>query len=129
MIKESLKADGMTDEEIRLLTKPIAEMTVAEWPHAIAAKDRHSELNRKANKSFVPSFVPKSPGYISDTLDGTLNPATGKHYDSKSKYYADLKATGNVVVESGMTGQRQQRGDYNVHKELKDAARKHGLLQ
>lgn len=126
---ESLKSDGMTDEEIRLLTKPIADMTVAEWPHAMAAKDRHSELNRKANMSFVPQQRSGAPGYISDTLDLVLNPATGKHYDSKHKYYADLKATGHMVQESGMeVKNRETRGDFNCAKELKEAAQKHGFL-
>lgn len=70
-----------------------------------------------------------APGYISDTLDNTLNPATGKRYDSKAKYYADLKATGHMVVESGMIQEkRSQRGDYDVHRELKAAAQKHGLI-
>lgn len=66
---------------------------------------------------------------ISDCLDRVLNPATGKYYDSKSKYYADLKATGHVVVESGIVPEkREQRGDYNVYKELKEAAQRHGLI-
>lgn len=67
-----------------------------------------------------------------DYIDGPggqiINHANGKIYDSKSKYYADLKASGHVVVESGMDKKREQRGDYNVQKELKEAAQKHGLI-
>ena len=35
---------------------------------------------------------------ISDTMNPTHNPATGKTYDSKSRYYADTKAAGGVIV-------------------------------
>ena len=129
MAKEDvLKSDGLTDAEIALLLKPIAQLTVAELPYAVSAKDRHGELNRKANAEYISDR--KKTFYVqSDCLDRVLNPATGKYYDSKSKYYADLKATGHVVVESGIVPEkREQRGDYNVYKELKEAAQQHGLI-
>jgi hypothetical protein len=38
---------------------------------------------------------------ISDTIDGVLNPADGKRYDSKSKYYQAVKDSGSHIVEKG----------------------------
>lgn len=69
----------------------------------------------------------KSSHYIvSDCLDGVVNPTNGKHYDSRSKYYADVKASGSHIVEAGEHGKkRQQDGDYNVSKELKEALQQH----
>ena len=36
---------------------------------------------------------------VSDSIDPIINQENGKVYDSKSKYYADLKASGHVVVD------------------------------
>jgi len=58
-----------------------------------------------------------------------MAPHDGKVYDSKSAYYKSLKASGHMVVEPGMQKEkREQRGDFNVTKELKEAAQKHGLI-
>lgn len=48
---------------------------------------------------------------ISDSLEGVYNPATGKTYDSKTRYFADLQARGCHVVEPGesMDGAAQRR--------------------
>lgn len=120
MRAETLKADGLNDEEIRLLTKPMCDLTVAELPYAVAAKDRHGDLIRKMNENFTPTY--KGVHLISDCLDRLLNPATGKYYDSKSRYYSDLKATGHMVVEPGMFPEKREvRGDFNCFKELKAA--------
>lgn len=117
----------LNQQEIKYLKTPMKDLTVETLQIAITAKDKIWERNRKLNADYVPVY--RVPHYISDTLDRVLNPATGKYYDSKAKYYADLKATGHMVVESGMnTGKREQRGDYNVRKELKEAAQKAGLI-
>lgn len=60
---------------------------------------------------------------ISDDLGtkGVLNHANGKVYDSKSKYYADLKASGHVIVESGMDKPREMRGDFDCRKDVAKA--------
>lgn len=58
---------------------------------------------------------------ISDNLDNVLNHANGKIYDSKSKYYADLKASGHVIVESGMDKPRETMGDFDARKDVAKA--------
>lgn len=38
------------------------------------------------------------PMVISDHLDGIVNPMDGKRYDSKSRYYAEVKARGGEIM-------------------------------
>jgi hypothetical protein len=66
--------------------------------------------------------------YIAAPGKGIMAPHDGKVYDSKSAYYKSLKQSGHMVVEPGMDKKREQRGDFNVTKELKEAAQKHGLI-
>lgn len=70
--------------------------------------------------------------YMSDRLwgekgrevDGVVNPANGKRYDSKSKYYKDLKAQGLHISDSSEHNKKREfQGDYNVRKELTEATR------
>lgn len=72
------------------------------------------------------------PGLITDYIAGPGQAIVGHHdgkvYDSKSEYYKSLKASGHIIHEAGMNKKREQRGDYNVTKELKEAAQKHGLI-
>ena len=116
----------MTDEE--LLHTPLKDLTSEQRLLALGAHDRYIEAVRKANKSFKPKPVKSVHHIISDELGGIVNPADGKHYDSKSKYYKAVKASGSHVVESGEMGQQQKRkqeGDYNVREELKQAIQQH----
>lgn len=65
---------------------------------------------------------------VSDDLGthGVVNPVNGKPYDSKYKYYKAVKESGSHIVEPGEHGKkRQQEGDYNVAKELKEAIQQH----
>lgn len=41
-----------------------------------------------------------APGVISDCIDSTVNPANGKRYDSKSKYYKAVKDAGCSILGS-----------------------------
>lgn len=125
-----MRYEGLTNSEIDYLTTPIGQLTRETLLLAISVKDKHCELIRERNKTFVPSFSAFKPYVVSDDLGvhGVLNHANGKRYDSKSQYYADLKASGHVIVENGMDKPREQRGDYNVHDALKSAAREHGFL-
>lgn len=41
------------------------------------------------------------PMLIRDGMDQTWNPANGRHYDSKSQYYRDVKASGAHIIEKG----------------------------
>lgn len=59
--------------------------------------------------------------HFDDNIDPILNHANGKVYDSKSKYYADLKASGHVIVESGMDKPRETRGDFDARKDVAKA--------
>lgn len=73
------------------------------------------------------------PGLITDYIAGPngaiIGQHDGKHYDSKSEYYKSLKASGHIVHEAGMHKEkREQRGDYNCRKELKEAAQKAGII-
>lgn len=68
------------------------------------------------------------PYVVSDNLgvQGIVNPATGKSYDSKSEYYASVKAAGcHIVGDDASKGNKKNEQDHNVRKELKDAINKH----
>jgi len=126
---DRLKAYGLKSDEIALVTKPIANLTVLELKQGIAIISKLDGIIAKENAKFKATKGMSRPNVINDTIDGVLNPATGKRYDSKAKYYADLKATGHMVVESGMhSDKREIRGDFDVRKELKQAAQQHGLI-
>lgn len=71
-------------------------------------------------------------GYGSDTLpggvNGLVNHADGKRYDSKSEFTKAVKARGCEIVGNDMNNaewkppiERGIRGDYNARKELRDA--------
>lgn len=67
--------------------------------------------------------IRRSANVISDCLDGVVNPADGKTYDSKSQYYAALKAKGCHITD-GSPVQRQET-NHDVSKELKAALQQH----
>jgi hypothetical protein len=50
---------------------------------------------------------------ISDTMDVTLNPADGKRYDSKSRYYAAVKSMGCEII-GGESFKEQPRRPINM---------------
>lgn len=45
---------------------------------------------------------------ISDALPDVWNPRTNKRYSSKSKYYADTRATGGEIVGNDPAGLRRE---------------------
>lgn len=69
------------------------------------------------------------PMVISDDLgiQGVVNPADGKKYDSKSAYYKSVKDAGCHIVgaDAGKKPPKAYDGDHNVRKELKEAIHKH----
>lgn len=115
-----MRYDGLTNAEIECLTTPIKDLTPETLLIAIQAKDKIIEKNRKENASFVRNFSGK-PFIITDGIDPIVNHANGKTYDSKSKYYADLKASGHIIVESGMDKPRELRGDFDARKDVAKA--------
>lgn len=118
-----MRYEGLTNSEIEYLTTPLAELDKTGIALAISAFDNHVNLIRERNKTFVPEFSARTPYIITDDLgvQGVLNHANGKVYDSKSKYYADLKASGHVIVESGMDRPRETRGDFDARKDVAKA--------
>lgn len=118
-----MRYEGLTNSEIEYLKTPISDLTKETLIMAIAAKDRHCEVIQERNKSYIPPDKPSKSYYIGDDLgvQGILNHANGKFYDSKSKYYADLKASGHVVVESGMDKPRELQGDFDARKDVAKA--------
>lgn len=70
------------------------------------------------------------PQVIKDTINDTKSMITGKTHDSSSRYKQELKEQGCHIVEKGeihsdMNYKRQQVGDYNCRKELRDALHQH----
>lgn len=62
---------------------------------------------------------------VIDSIE-VVNPADGKVYTSRSKYYRSLKDSGNHIVERGEQGHKREiQGDFNVRKELKQAIEQH----
>ena len=83
-------------------------------------------LNKRALQATDPFH-----GYGSDTMpggvNGTLNHADGKRYDSKSEYHKAVKAKGCVVVGNDLNNKqfkREIRGDFNVRPQFKEAVQK-----
>jgi len=125
--------EQLTPDEYRLYAsgfKIKGDAPYSEWMAYYALRDKIDTLVKSDAVELEPwaEVQIRNTGIylVSDNLDGVLNHANGKVYDSKSKYYADLKASGHVVVESGMEGKK--RTDYDVRKELKQAAQQHGLI-
>ena len=70
-----------------IYSKELGQLVDRDWYYANQPRPARSDL--------------KAPMYISDTLggsDGMLCMADGKTYDSKSKYYAAVKAAGCEIV-------------------------------
>ena len=70
------------------------------------------------------------PQVIVDTMEQVKCMANGKHYDSKKRYYDELRAQDCHVVEKGeihsdMNYKRQLVGDFDVTGDLKYAVQKH----
>lgn len=63
---------------------------------------RNGKAVRKGGPEDVRAPVAQSalprPMIISDTLHDVINPINGKPYDSKSRYYRDVKAAGCSII-------------------------------
>lgn len=51
-----------------------------------------------ADEYYARKRANNAPAVISDNLDSVLNPADGKRYDSKSKYYRAVREAGCEIV-------------------------------
>lgn len=64
----------------------------------------------------------RGPNVISDNLDGVWNPVDGKRYDSKSRYYAAVKASGGEIIgNEPMRDTRPQFSPQGVGQDVKRA--------
>lgn len=105
-----------------LLKVPIRELLVKGLlPEAIKEHDLKIAKIRADNLAY--KAAPKGRHYIiSDNLNDVMNPANGKIYDSKSAYYRAVKDAGcNIVEDNMLERKREDRGDYDNSKELKEA--------
>lgn len=64
---------------------------------------------------------------IADGMDPILNVQNGKMYDSRSRYYRDVRAAGCEVVGND-TVPRQRQEMPPVRGDLKRALQQHGML-
>lgn len=64
---------------------------------------------------------------IQDSMPETWNPADGKKYDSRSRYYQTLKAKGCHIIEKGEEVAPRQE-DNTLKADLIEAAKRMGVL-
>ena len=65
---------------------------------------------------------------ISDNLDYTMNPADGKRYTSKAKYYAAVRAKGCEIVGNDKSPPRPKAEMPDPTQDIVNAMRQHGAL-
>lgn len=88
-----------------------------------ARETAETKQNYVGKKSWSTNMGDRLWGERGREVDGIVNPANGKRYDSKSKYYKDLKANGLHVMEGDIKQPSTVQGDFNVRKELTEATR------
>lgn len=110
----------LSDFEKEILNTPIRELTNETLSVALQARDKVTAAVRKFNETFKHN-VEIGLYIVSDEISPILNHANGKMYDSKSKYYADLKRSGHIVVESGMDKPRDLKGNFDARKDVAKA--------
>ena len=106
-----------------LLNTPLKDLSLEERKAAFAARDVLYAKTERENKDYKPK-----PGRVQVITDGIemMNPADGKVYSSKSKYYRALKDMWSHVIEPGEQGKtRGLQGDFNNKHELKRALQQH----
>lgn len=104
-----------------LLKTPISELSKDELREGFRLLDEAWAANRKANENYRMDYSKAKIHIIKDDLGGVqgmLNHADGKIYDSKSAYYKSLKASGHVVQEAGMD--KPKKFTYNADGMKKD---------
>jgi hypothetical protein len=68
-----------------------------------------------------------TPYVISDSLDGVWNPCDGKRYDSKSQYYAAVKAHGGEIVGNDTNYTKKREAAPRAGHDIRDALRRQGF--
>jgi hypothetical protein len=94
----------------------------------VVAVDRIKKRNVSKDLPFVNYVIRDNLGA---GVQGVLNHADGKRYDSKSQYERAVRAKGCRIVGNDWNGaqyktplERGMRGDFNVKPALKDALQK-----
>ena len=102
----------------------------------LVAKSRDGVITEEYSRLYGVKKSDPYAGYGSDYLpggvNGILNHADGKRYDSKSQYERAVKAKGCHVVGNDWNNaklpstpiERGIRGDFNVRPQLKEAVNK-----
>lgn len=116
-----------------LLGKPLKDMSKEERAQAFASYDAKVREVVEENRKFVPKSRAYRVGIVSDDLglNGVLNHADGKKYDSKSEYAKAVRAKGCRIVGNDLNNakyktplERGIRGDFNVRPQLKEAVQR-----
>ena len=106
-----------------LLNTPLKDLSPEERKAAFSADNAHRAKIERENKEYI--MKPVGLHVITDSIE-VVNPADGKYYSSKSRYYQTLKDTGNHIIEKGEQGhKRELRGDYDNKQELRQALQQH----
>lgn len=102
----------------------------------IVTKSIDGELTPEYIRLMGTKLKPQGFGIITDNLpggvNGIVNHADGKRYDSKSQYTRAVKAKGCEIVGNDIPNptwktplERGVRGDFNVRPALKEAVQRH----
>ena len=126
-------SDCLTEDEMRLLKTPLAQLSREQRALAFACRERLDAKIRQENKEYGPISI-GGLIVISDNLggvQGVRNPVNGLMYDSKSAYERAVKESGHVIVGNDSSfkepKKREQRGNYDCRKELKLAMEQTGF--
>ena len=98
----------------------------------LVQKSRDGEITEEYRNKANPHDKNPFQGFGSDALgegvNGVLNPADGKYYDSKSEYYKAVRAKGCRVVGNDYNNKQfkrpEVRGDFNVRTDMQRAVNK-----
>lgn len=104
----------------KLVTKSIEGVTTAEYSRLSSKRKQDKPLGTYGSDVL--------PGGV----NGILNHADGKRYDSKSQFERAVKAKGCRIVGNDLNNatwkppiDRGIRGDFNAKKELREAVQRH----
>lgn len=125
--------DGLTPEEWKLLKAPLKD--VMDYRLLTVLYEKRISSIRAANAAYRPIKYISVPMPISDGMpggvNGIINHADGKHYDSKSEFRKATRRAGCYEVGTDIKEvnyktplERGVRGDFNVKPQLKDAVHK-----
>lgn len=129
--------DGLTETEQKLLSTPLgaARGNSTLQSDIVRINDKRISAIRAENKNFRAGRSRGVASVISDDLglQGIINHADGRTYDSKSDFRKATRRAGCVEVgtekpkEWKTPLERGVQGDFNVAPALKEALQRHGV--